>query len=425
LNGLVEPLLHALRNAIDHGVEKPDERAAAGKPATGVITVKFRREGNRIEVSCRDDGRGLDYDAIESRGRERGLIAPGTQPSQTELGNLIFAPGFSTRSEVTAVSGRGVGMDVVRASIERLKGTVQLQSRAGDGCTLTFRLPLSLTSAHALFVGVGEATYGLPSTSVEQVLYSDAGRVLVVGDQHAFEYAGQVAPLYTLAQLLGHSSDLLNEIESRPAPLVLVQSDAGLVALAVDRALDSRQIVIKGLPKILPTIPGIAGACVLPNGAVGVIIEVRELLRRPTVAARSVAPEPKQNPRDALRALVVDDSLSARRTLAQLLGDCGFEVTVAVDGLDAIESLETHPADVILADMEMPRMNGLDLTAHLRADPRFQGVPIVMITSRAAEKHRAQALRAGVTDYVTKPYLEHDLLARLDTVMTVRNGPLQ
>jgi chemosensory pili system protein ChpA (sensor histidine kinase/response regulator) len=416
LAGLVEPLMHALRNAVDHGIESAQERLAAGKDATGRIRLSFRRAGNRIEVRCTDDGRGLDYGSIERHGRERGLFAPGRRPSMAELAALIFLPGFSTRSEVSVVSGRGVGMDVVRASVERLKGTTHIESRSGDGCTLTFRLPLSLTAAHVLFVAVGEGIYGFPSTAVDHVLYSDAGRVVQMGEQHAFEYGGRICALHALGTLLGQPCEILDDLQAQPRPLVIVSTDTGHVALIVDRALDSRQVIIKGLSPLLPSLPGVAGASVLPNGSIGVILEVRELLRQ-GVAAFAV---PAYDPPAAVtqpRALVVDDSLSARRALAQLLTDCGYEVVTAVDGIDAIARVEQQTPDLVLADLEMPRMNGLELTAHLRNRDLTRSVPIVMITSRGAEKHRAQALRAGVTDYLTKPYAEQELLDRLYKLM--------
>jgi chemosensory pili system protein ChpA (sensor histidine kinase/response regulator) len=409
LTGLAEPLMHALRNAVDHGIEAPEQRHALGKPEIGRILVRFQREGNRIEVSCIDDGRGLNYIAIERRARELGLLSTSEQPTTSHLASLIFLHGFSTSKEVNAVSGRGVGMDVVRASIERLKGTTHIESREGAGCTLTFRLPLSLASAHVLFVAVGEGIYGLPGTIVHQVLYSDAGRIHQFGDQYAFEYDGRLSTLHSLAGLLGQAERDLSDLETRPAPIVIANSGSDSIALVIDRALDSRQVVIKGLSPLLPTLPGVAGACVLPNGNIGMILELRELLRQPA-AEKQVSVRQASATRRLPRALVVDDSLSARRALAQLLTDCGYEVSTASDGLDAIASIDEDMPDIILADLEMPRMNGLELTSHLRSRPGMGSVPIVMITSRGGEKHRAQAVRAGVTHYLTKPYLEHELL---------------
>jgi len=415
LNGLVEPLMHALRNAVDHGIEPASERRALGKPEQGRIELSFLREGNRIEVACRDDGRGLDYEEIERRAMARGLLAADRKPTQSQLTELIFTPGFSTRDAVSAVSGRGVGMDVVRSSIERLKGAAHLESRAGAGCVLTFRLPLSLTAAHALFVSVADAVYGLPSTTVDQVLYSDAGRVLQLGDGFAFEYGGQVLPLHSLSTLIGQSGRGLEDLERQPRPLVIVHADTGRVALAVEQALDSRQVIIKGLSAMLPTLPGVTGACVLPDGGVGVILEVRELLRQPVAAvSRGGADSDQALPaQSARRALVVDDSLSARRALEHLLSDGGYSVVTATDGLDALTRLEEQQPDLILVDLEMPRMNGLEMTSLVRSMPDLQALPIVMITSRGAEKHRAQARQAGVTEFMTKPYLEHELLDRL------------
>jgi chemosensory pili system protein ChpA (sensor histidine kinase/response regulator) len=248
------------------------------------------------------------------------------------------------------------------------------------------------------------------------VLYSDAGRVVALGNQFGFEYANQISPLYSLGVLLGHTDANLHGMEAAPRPLVLVRSDDGLVAIAVDRALDSREIVIKGLSPLLPSLPGVAGAAVLPDGGIGIILEVRDLLRlreQKTMTASSAVVATNKTVR---RALVIDDSLSARRGLAQLLNDAGYAVTTAVDGMDALTQMETQSPDLILVDMEMPRMNGLELTAHLRNDVNFGGVPIVMITSRATEKHRTQALRAGVSEFITKPYIEHELIDRLYTL---------
>ncbi len=417
LNGLVEPLMHALRNAVDHGIETIEERATSGKPTAGRIELSFKRDGNRIEVLCRDNGRGLDFAAIARRAAERNLLPAGHAATEAELAQFIFAPGFSTRDRVTTLSGRGVGMDVVRSAVEKLKGTVHIESRSGHGCSLLFRLPLSLTTTHALFVGIGSGVYGLPSTGVDQVLYSDAGRIARFADRFAFEYAGQVYPLYSLASLLGQPDEGFAQIIERPMPLVLMAGDTGPIAVAVERALDSRQIVVKGLSRMLPSLPGVAGACVLPDGGIGVILEVRELLRRGEASFATPAQHVDEIIPNAVRALVVDDSLSARRALAQLLTDCGYEVMSAIDGLDAIAKLEQSTPDVLLVDLEMPRMNGLELTTHVRNNAQWKDLPIIMITSRAADKHRAQAMRSGVSEFLTKPYQEHELLERVSALV--------
>lgn len=307
-------------------------------------------------------------------------------------------------------------MDVVRTSIAHLKGTTHIESREGAGCTLTFHLPLSLAAAHALFVEVGEGIYGLPGTAVDQVLYSDAGRIVQFGDRYAFEYNGQVSPLHSLAALLGQPERELCELQERPGPVVIANTGSESIALAVDRALDSREVIVKGLSPLLPTLPGVTGACVLPNGSIGVILEIRDLLRQPA-ATRQISVHHAPAAHRMPRALVVDDSLSARRALAQLLTDHGYEVDTASDGLDAIASIDERTPDIVLADLEMPRMNGLELTSHVRSRPGMKSLPIVMITSRGGENHRARALRAGVTQYLTKPYFEHELLDCLNELI--------
>lgn len=413
LDGLVEPLMHALRNAIDHGIEPREEREASGKPPAGRVDIAFRREGNRIEVVCKDDGRGLDVEAIAARARELGLIAPSASVADKDVIRHVFVTGLSTRRDATEISGRGIGMDSIRSAVERLKGTVQLDSRPGDGCTLTFRLPLSLSSTHVLFVRVDEAVYGLPSTAVERVVYSDTGE-LSFGSDATFSFESSTCPLHSLAALLGQTGRRLDELGTRPGPIVVVHGDTGPVALAVDRAVDSREVLIQPLGPTLPRLPGIAGGCVLPDGGISVVLEIGELLRTPVVSAPDdVARQRPQSPDVRCCALVVDDSLSARRALSELLGDSGYRVETAVDGLDAINRLTEVDPDIVLVDLEMPRMNGLELTSHLRSSEAWGSLPIVMITSRATAKHTQQAVAAGVSAYLTKPYSEDDLIDKL------------
>ncbi|MDX1529027.1 MAG: response regulator, partial [Gammaproteobacteria bacterium] len=421
INDLVDPLMHMLRNAVDHGIEEEADRISAGKDAEGKIRLEFQREGNHVLVRLSDDGAGLDWARIREVAASRKLIGEGQALTEAELCQLILRPNFSTRPAATQLSGRGIGLDAVRSSIARLGGSLSVRSETGKGCRFEMRLPLTLVSTHALLVRARDRLLAVSNRGVEQILHPGSGEERRNGEEHTFSIGDEVYPATTLASIIGLAHDRKNN-GSDASPVMIVQSENGPKAVFVDSIVDSRDLVIKSLGRYIPKLRGIAGATILGDGSVTPVLDLPELLRMPAASGfRMDALQEETEFTESVEsglpyALVVDDSLSARRALAQFIGDSGFEVGTARDGLEAIDLINAKRPDVVLLDLEMPRMNGLELTTHIRANSTTRGLPIVMITSRSTEKHRRQALAAGVNRYLTKPYSEEELIGCVETL---------
>ena len=416
LTSLVDPLMHVLRNAVDHGLEHEQERLGRNKPAQGNVTVEFETEGNHIVVRCRDDGRGLDFEAIRAAAEQRGWLKAGEEISDEALQTLILQPNFSTRTESTQTSGRGVGMDVVRAQVVALGGTLKLQSKTGAGLTVEMRVPLPLSRTHALLALVGRQPVVIGNKGYSQVFYSGAGELRYTEEGEFLSLDGQLYPAVRLGELLRFPG---YRPETPPhGAILLVEVDEQLTAVLVDAVTDSRDVVIMGMGRYLSKIPGVMGATILGDGTVAPVVNVPELLGLPAVAVADMAAETflDLSPSTPL-VLVVDDSLSNRRSLEQLLTDAGFRVSTASDGVDAAESLAGSMPDIVLTDLEMPRMNGIELTSHIRALASGKALPIIMITSRTTQRHRQLAYDAGVDFYLTKPVREDELLDRINGLL--------
>ncbi len=424
LNDLVDPLMHLLRNAVDHGIETPSTREAAGKSRQGRIGLEFAREGSYIVVRCRDDGAGLDFEAIRRKAEESGLIRRGQTLSEDDLARLILLPGFSTRGEATQVSGRGIGMDMVYARILEMKGSLRLRSAPSTGLLVELKLPVTLMTTHGLLARIGKQIVAISSRGLESIVYSSDGQLSQIGSQLVCRLGEGFYPVTSLEALLGLPSDQ-RKSERGARPALLVQDDTGKRHLImVQELIDSRELVVKTMGKYLSGIRGTLGATILGDGSVTVLLDLPELLRRPVnierphLAAQAVPSVQVKRP----IALVVDDSLSARRALAQFLQDSGFEVRTARDGLEAANLLQTLHVDILLVDMEMPRMNGLELTAHVRGHTETRHLPVIMVTSRSTEKHRSQATAAGVNAYLVKPFAETELLQQVNALTSVRGA---
>jgi len=416
LQAMVDPLMHLLRNAIDHGIEEQRTRAAAGKSETGSVHLEFGREGNHILIRCRDDGAGLDFEAIRATAREAGLLDDSRSVSEDELKRFVLRPNFSTRSATTQTSGRGIGLDAVNSAVKELGGAVSLDSQSARGCSVELRLPVSLISSHALLVRVGPYRLAVANRGVSQILHPAAGELRTFGAEQVFQLDGETYPVRTLAALLGLGPDPRAK-ERHARALLMVQGGSGTVAIVVDDVLESRDLVVKKLGRFIAKLRGLLGATILGDGSVTPVLDLPELLRTPAAAPELAATSRFSVTSTAAArlplALVVDDSLSARRALAQFLQDAGYEVRTARDGLEAVEILEALDPQVLLLDLEMPRMNGIELAGHVRSVPRLAAVPIIMITSRSAAKHRQEAQAAGVDVYLTKPFAEDELLEHL------------
>ncbi|MDG2525876.1 Hpt domain-containing protein [Stenotrophomonas sp. HITSZ_GD] len=407
LDRMVAPLEHMLRNSVAHGLEKPKARREAGKAEEGTIAIKLRREGSEIVLEVSDDGAGLDREAIRRRGEQRGLIAADAVLSDNELDQLIFAAGFSTSESVSQLAGRGVGMDVVRNEVRQLGGSVDIHSVRGQGVTFTLRLPQTLAVTQAVFVRIGETTFAVPVASVSGI--GRIGRERYSAGAGGYHYGGEEYALHDLGSLVGQAA--ANADGAAQIPLLLVRAGDLRAAVAIDQVLGNREIVVKPVGLQIASVPGIYGATITGDGRVVVILDVAPLVRRHLAQPARPAAEPVvETQRRVPLVMVVDDSLTMRKVTGRVLERHNFEVSTARDGVEALEQLEERVPDLMLLDIEMPRMDGYELATAMRADARFKDVPIVMITSRSGDKHRQRAFEIGVQRYLGKPYQELDLM---------------
>jgi len=407
LDRMVAPLEHMLRNSVAHGLETPEQRRAAGKPEEGEIAIRLRREGSEIVLEVADDGAGLDRGAIRRRAEQRGLIAADAVLGDAELDAMIFSPGFSTADQVSQLAGRGVGMDVVHNEVRQLGGSVDIHSVRGQGVTFTLRLPQTLAVTQAVFVQIGDTTFAVPLATVSGIGRISRERFETAdGDYH---YGGEAFALHDLGTLIGQAQARAEG--QAQVPLLLVRAGDLRVAVAIDQVLGNREIVVKPVGLQIASVPGIYGATITGDGRVVVILDVAPLVRRYIANPhKPIAATTQVSDRDAPLVMVVDDSLTMRKVTGRILERHNFDVTVARDGIEALERLEERVPDLMLLDIEMPRMDGYELASVMRADPRYQGVPIVMITSRSGDKHRQRAFEIGVQRYLGKPYQELDLM---------------
>jgi chemosensory pili system protein ChpA (sensor histidine kinase/response regulator) len=407
---------HLLRNAVVHGVESPDVRRAQGKDPVGTIDVALAQQGNEVRIEIRDDGSGLDLRRIEARGRRNGLIAPDAQPTESELANLIFTPGFSTAENVTELAGRGVGMDVVRADVTALGGRIETASAAGRGTAFRLLLPLTTAVTRVVQLRCGDLSVAVPASLVEVVRRTPVADVERAYASGQYRDGENDLPFFWLGALLQASAR--GALAGRTASLVLVRSAQQRVALHVDQVVGNQEVVVKNLGPQLARLPGLAGMSLLATGEVVPIYNPVALAAvyghrsAPGVAETTIAAiEPVLEEPSAPLVLVVDDSLTVRRVTQRLLVREGFRVATAKDGLDALEQLEAERPAVVLSDIEMPRMDGFDLLRNVRHDPRWQSLPVIMITSRIAQKHRDLATELGANHYLGKPYDEEQLIS--------------
>lgn len=414
LDKMLSPFEHMLRNAVIHGIEAPEVRQAAGKSATGRITIRLRREGAEIVIDVADDGAGINVDAIRRKAYELDMLKPDSKVTDEEIMELILTPGFSTAGEVTQSAGRGVGMDVVANEIKKLGGSLRISSVTGQGTNFTVRLPFTLAITQALIVRTGDEVYALPLPSVEGVARIPRAELenLLNQSDPSYDYGEQSYRFRHLGMYLGGQAAQLPRDDSF-IPVILVRAGNFSAALLTDEMLASREIVVKSVGPQLASIRGIAGATILGDGRIVLILDINALVRTgaPVVEIKKVAPAPVD---ERPLALVVDDSITVRRVTERFLQRHGVRVITAKDGLDAIALLQDNKPDIILLDIEMPRMDGYEFASYVRNDERFTDVPIIMITSRVGDKHRARAIELGVNDYLGKPYQDEQLLEAIE-----------
>ncbi|MGB5177798.1 MAG: Hpt domain-containing protein [Gammaproteobacteria bacterium] len=419
IDRVIAPLEHMLRNAVAHGIELPEQRIAAGKQATGLIAITFDREGPEIVLRIEDDGAGVNTEAIRTRAIERGLMPEDSMLSDNDVMQFILQTGFSTAKEVTQISGRGVGLDVVNSEVKQLGGSLHIESTAGLGTSFTVRLPYTLAINQALLVMAGKEPFCVPLGSVEGVVRANCEELadLYRSDECLYGYAGNEYQLKHLGTLLNTSAVDLGEAQGQ-VPVLLVRIGEKRIALQVEALMGSREIVIKPVGAQLSTVDCISGATILGDGSVVMMLDMAAVAR---MNARARLPEipviAEQESR--LVIMVVDDSITVRKVTSRLLERNGYKVLTAKDGVDAMGQLQEVVPDMMLLDIEMPRMDGFELATHMRNDERLKHMPIIMITSRTGDKHRERAQQIGVNNYLGKPYQENDLLNAIQHIIGV------
>ncbi|WP_282356730.1 Hpt domain-containing protein [Pseudomonas sp. PS01303] len=414
LERMAAPLEHMLRNAVDHGLESAEVRLAAGKPAQGQISLDLSREGGDIVFDIRDDGAGVPLEAVRNKAIKRGLLAPNAEISDRDVLQFILQPGFSTAEKITQISGRGVGMDVVHEEVRQLGGTMSIDSVPGQGVHFRIRLPFTVSVNRALMVQCGEDQYAIPLNTIEGIV-----RVLpndLEGhfrqDPPRYQYGGQTYELCYLGELLKTAPRPKLLGQNLPLPVLLVHYNDRHIAVQVDVMAGTREIVVKSLGAQFAALQGVSGATILGDGRVVLILDLLAPIRamQARIAQTPTLPEIDSEPQKPLLVMVVDDSVTVRKVTSRLLERHGMNVLTAKDGVDAMLLLEEHMPDLMLLDIEMPRMDGFEVATQVRNDERLQHLPIIMITSRTGQKHRDRAMAIGVNDYLGKPYQESVLL---------------
>jgi len=426
LERMVAPLEHMLRNAVDHGIELPADRAAAGKPVEGRIVLSLGREGGDVMLRLADDGRGINLQRVREKAIERNLMAADAPLSDQDLMQFILHAGFSTADKVTQISGRGVGMDVVHSEIKQLGGAMFIDSRWGEGTEFTIRLPFTVSVNRALMVQIGDDLYAIPLNTIEGIV-----RVSPFELEHyyqdpeaRFDYAGDNYLVRYLGNMLDSDATPKLDGQSLPLPVILVRSTENTVALQVDRLLGSREIVVKTLGAQFSSVRGVSGATVTGDGSVVVILDLHALIREQLALGLNrailldTAPvAPAEEDQVEKVVMVVDDSVTVRKVTGRFLEREGFRVITAKDGVEALQLLQDHIPDVMLLDIEMPRMDGFEVAKNIRTSSRLRDIPIIMITSRTGEKHREHAFELGVDKYMGKPYQEDLLLSNIQELI--------
>ncbi|GMR19816.1 MAG: hypothetical protein BMS9Abin36_0411 [Gammaproteobacteria bacterium] len=419
LERMVGPFEHMIRNALDHGLEDAEERKHLGKPPTGQISISVRQEGSEIAIRFSDDGAGLDIDAIRKKAIESGFMTADSGLSNEEVMQFILMSGFSTAKKVTQISGRGVGMDVVHNEVRQLGGHMSVETEPGKGTSFVIGLPLTISIAQALMVYVGEHLYAMPLASIVNILELPIEEVnqISVGDKPLLNYRDQVYPFMHLAARLDVPTSPRND---RKAPVLLARTGSREVAMQVDGLAGTREIVIKAVGSQINEVQGVAGATILGDGTVVLILDVSDLWLSDDVMHLAKAPVLEEveviEDRPPM-VMVVDDSLTVRKITTRHLAKRGMDSLTANDGLDAIEKLRDHIPDIMLVDIEMPRMDGYELTMRVRNDQRLKHIPIIMITSRAGGKHREKAIKLGVDIYMSKPFQEEELFTNVESLL--------
>ena len=420
LDRMVAPLEHIIRNALSHGIETPVERVKKGKPEIGKIAIDITRDGSDIVIRVSDDGAGVDIEKVRSRAVQLGLLDKKHQASDADLVQYILEPGFSTAEHVTQLAGRGVGMDVVDIEIKQLGGTLQIETNP-QGTAFIARLPFTLSINQAILVRTGEEIYAIPLMNIEGITRLEARQVLDYyrEEKPELEYAGQQFALHSLSELVDAGAPFKPASEAEKLSIIFSRAGDVRAALQVDEILGNREIVVKSLGKQLSQVKGLAGASILADGSIVLILDINGLIRHSVSNAVKIVYQQQDESGTQKRnvVMVVDDSITMRRVASKLLERHNYEVVTAKDGVDALAQLQDLRPDVMLLDIEMPRMDGFELATHMQNEESFSRIPIIMITSRTGEKHRDRAFEIGVNNYMGKPYQEEELIENIQTAL--------
>jgi chemosensory pili system protein ChpA (sensor histidine kinase/response regulator) len=415
LDKVTAPIEHIVRNAIAHGIETPEQRQSLGKPEAGLLTISIERQGSEFLITISDDGQGIDVEKVKQKALSLGLINPDNIPSDDILISLILTSGFSTAESVSQVAGRGVGMDVVSNEIRALKGRLSIQSTSGKGTSFSIRLPLTLSVIQALLVSASNQQYAVPISNLHSGERISVAQIksLMSNESPTYQFNGEQYDFIPLCHLLGAPLTLPDN-NKQQLPLLLLNTGTLKVALLVEQVNNAREIVIKSIGKQLNTIRALNGATILGDGQVVFIIDIPLLVEEFLATddhyeLKSATADQKNQP----VAMVVDDSITIRKASGNFLKRQGFELMTAKDGLDALSQLSEQKPDIILLDVEMPRMDGFEFAATMRSDDNLKHIPIIMITSRTGDKHRQRAADIGVDVYLGKPYQDDELIAAM------------
>ncbi len=419
LNGVVTSIEHILRNSVGHGIEAPEVRKNKRKPARGKIRIDIAREGSEISITIKDDGAGIDSRRVRAKAIENGLIQPAAKLTKDEVLQLIFKPGLSTASTVSKIAGRGVGMDIVDKDIRRLGGSIEIRSALDKGAKFILHLPFTLATSHALLVKAGKEAYALTLSGVEGVIQLPASGLKTIfnSQEPRYTYAGHDYSFHHLSSLL-QGGALYFEDEHASYPVILVRMGKHRLALLVEETYGNKEIVVKPLASHFNQSQGISSATILGDGSVALILDIpwiTRLIQTRTSADKVVVAEAPENDTDEeATVMVVDDSITIRKVTTRFLERNNYKVVTAKDGVDALQKLEKIVPDVVLLDIEMPRMDGYELASQMRKEERLANIPVIMITSRTGDKHRNRAMELGVNSYLGKPYNEAQLLERIE-----------
>ncbi len=427
LERIMSPLEHMLRNAVAHGIESPDVRVARGKPEAGNIQLSFTREASDIIITVSDDGGGINIDAIRKKAIERGMIRPGANVKDEDLIDLILESGFSTAEHITQIAGRGVGMDVVNSEIKQLGGHMEIKTEQGKGALFRISMPLSLSVARSLLVTVSDETFAIPLIGLESVERVSRDDIIQMQKEtnSVYKWLDNDYRYIHLSSVLGLTEMQPPTEEQRRMPLLLVRSGEYRAAIHVDGLIGSREIVVKPVGAQLSTLRGIAGATIMGDGSVVLILDTGVLIRTTSMDHEKVISDTDEEAMAEVAekhiplVMVVDDSITVRKVTTRFLERNNFITLSAKDGVDALTQLQEHKPDIMLLDVEMPRMDGFELATNIRNDPNLQHLPIIMITSRTGQKHRDRALGIGVNIYMGKPYSEAELLDNINKLLSI------